>query len=158
MYRPNFCSDCGAKIIRRNWYPWTSRRFCDSCSRRLRKERLTIPLVVGASLVIVGLLAGLKARPRPLTLIIERNRNSPLYNPPNLITTEDGNQDATGEESSNVGTPSNSPSTDSGEVIYTCGARTKKGVPCSRRVHGPIRCWQHKGMPSMLPAEKLIVR
>jgi hypothetical protein len=44
------------------------------------------------------------------------------------------------------------------EPIYTCGARTKKGKPCSRRVHGPVRCWQHKGMPAMLPAEKLIVK
>jgi hypothetical protein len=20
-----------------------------------------------------------------------------------------------------------------------------------RRVHGPVRCWQHKGMPSIIP-------
>ncbi|HET8781874.1 MAG TPA: hypothetical protein VFM63_05630, partial [Pyrinomonadaceae bacterium] len=44
------------------------------------------------------------------------------------------------------------------EHTYTCGARTKKGKPCSRRVHGPIRCWQHKGMPAMLPLEKLIIK
>jgi hypothetical protein len=44
------------------------------------------------------------------------------------------------------------------EQLYTCGARTKKGTPCSRRVHGPVRCWQHKGAKAMLPQEKLIVK
>jgi hypothetical protein len=31
------------------------------------------------------------------------------------------------------------------EKVYTCGARTRKGKPCSRRVKEPGRCWQHKG-------------
>jgi hypothetical protein len=31
------------------------------------------------------------------------------------------------------------------EDVYICGRETKKGTPCSRRVHGPVRCWQHKG-------------
>ncbi|HEX2270458.1 MAG TPA: hypothetical protein VHH35_13015, partial [Pyrinomonadaceae bacterium] len=44
------------------------------------------------------------------------------------------------------------------EQLYICGARTKKGKPCSRRVHGPVRCWQHKGVPAMLPAEKLTIK
>jgi methyl coenzyme M reductase subunit C len=44
------------------------------------------------------------------------------------------------------------------EQLYMCGARTKKGTPCSRRVHGPVRCWQHKGMAAMLPQEKLITK
>jgi hypothetical protein len=44
------------------------------------------------------------------------------------------------------------------EQTYQCGARTKKGTPCSRRVHGPVRCWQHKGQKAMLPLEKLIIK
>ena len=44
------------------------------------------------------------------------------------------------------------------DEIYLCGARTKKGTPCSRRVHGPVRCWQHKGVKAMLPDEKLKVK
>jgi len=36
------------------------------------------------------------------------------------------------------------------EPVYYCGAATKKGTPCSRRVKRPgERCWQHTGMPSM---------
>ncbi len=41
--------------------------------------------------------------------------------------------------------------------IYMCGAQTKKGTPCSRRVKGNVRCFQHTGMPAMLPPEKLRV-
>ena len=44
------------------------------------------------------------------------------------------------------------------EQMYLFGARTKKGTPCSRRVHGPVRCWQHKGAKAMLPLEKLIIK
>jgi hypothetical protein len=50
------------------------------------------------------------------------------------------------------------PATTIEEKTYICGARTKKGTPCSRRVHGPVRCWQHKGAQAMLPIEKLLVK
>jgi hypothetical protein len=36
------------------------------------------------------------------------------------------------------------------EAVYYCGAVTKKGTACSRRVKHPgERCWQHVGMPAM---------
>jgi hypothetical protein len=41
------------------------------------------------------------------------------------------------------------------EVVYYCGAKTKKGTPCSRKVKGATRCWQHFGQPAILPQEKL---
>lgn len=41
------------------------------------------------------------------------------------------------------------------EAVYFCGAETKKGTPCSRRVKGGGRCWQHKGMEPMLPEDEL---
>ncbi len=43
------------------------------------------------------------------------------------------------------------------ETVYFCGAQTKKGTPCSRRIkirNG--RCWQHHGQAAMLPSEKLV--
>ena len=47
------------------------------------------------------------------------------------------------------------PKTQLQDVVYMCGAQTKKGTPCSRRVHGPVRCYQHLGMPPMVAQEKL---
>jgi hypothetical protein len=45
------------------------------------------------------------------------------------------------------------------EPAYICGARTKKGTPCHRRVHAAgERCFQHKGMPAILPLDKLEVK
>ncbi len=41
------------------------------------------------------------------------------------------------------------------ETAYFCGAQTKKGTPCSRRVKNNSRCWQHVGQSAMLPPEKL---
>ena len=78
MYRPNFCSECGAKILRLHWRVWTSRRFCDVCSRHLRRERLTAPLIAAIALLGVGLIAGRAGRPAPPPLIIERHANSSL--------------------------------------------------------------------------------
>ncbi|HET6671368.1 MAG TPA: hypothetical protein VFH15_14170 [Pyrinomonadaceae bacterium] len=146
MYRPNFCSECATKIVRLHWHPWTSRRFCDGCARRLRKERLQVPLVAAVLLLSVGFATGRALRPQPPPLIIQRSVNSPLAK----------------SEGSGVPGPAglnpDSPTPVVEEAVYICGARTKKGTPCSRRVHQPLRCWQHKGMKAMLPAEKLVVK
>lgn len=143
MYRPNFCSECGAKIVRLHWHPWTSRRFCDSCARNLRKERFQAPLIAAVLLTSVGLFTGRALRPKPPPLIIQRSADSPL------LKAESG-QAATGANA-------NSQLVEE-ETVYICGARTKKGTPCSRRVQQPGRCWQHKGMKAILPEEKLRIR
>lgn len=45
------------------------------------------------------------------------------------------------------------------EAYYICGARTKKGRVCKRRVRERnTRCFQHQGRPAILPVEKLIVK
>ena len=146
MYRPNFCSECGTKIVRLHWRPWTSRRFCDTCARRLRRERLKPALLFGILIWSAGFVTGRALRPAPPPLIIQRSANSPLWK------TE-------GESGANrAGIPENAAVQLMEEAVYICGARTKKGTPCSRRVHQPTRCWQHKGMKAMLPTEKLIVK
>ena len=165
MYRPNFCSECGAKILRLHWRVWTSRRFCDVCSRLLRRERLTAPLIAAVALSGVGLIAGRAGRPAPPPLIIERHANSSLLSDqsenrnPQSEQTREVNENSPND--SGVTGVNNSSASQPGlteEVVYICGARTKKGTPCSRRVHGPVRCWQHKGMRPMRPPDKLAVR
>jgi hypothetical protein len=45
------------------------------------------------------------------------------------------------------------------DAAFICGARTKKGTPCRRRVHAAgDRCFQHKGMTAMVPLDKLEVK
>ena len=147
MYRPNFCSECGARILRLHWHIWHSHRFCDQCARRFRKPRLVIPTVAALVFLATGLLAGRALRPAPPPLIIERRADSPLRD-----------SEGPGNTPTRGSATANSQQIVAAEVVYICGARTKKGTPCSRRVHGPVRCWQHKGLPAMLPPEKLIVK
>lgn len=152
MHRPNFCAECGVKIIRLHWHPWTSRRFCDACARRLRKERLMLPLITAIIVFSIGMVTGKSIRPPAPALIIQRSANSPLY----------GSQDMSGNGSVGAAGATQSgsaaPASPVEEAVYICGARTKKGTPCSRRMHEPVRCWQHKGMKAMLPPQKLIVK
>ncbi|HKG48296.1 MAG TPA: hypothetical protein VKB02_16285 [Pyrinomonadaceae bacterium] len=86
------------------------------------------------SLFVFGILIGRGFRREPTPLVIQRTTSVPAQ-------TE---------------TSSQPPVTI--EQTYICGAGTKKGTPCSRRVHGPVRCWQHKGAKAMLPLEKLVVK
>jgi len=159
MYRPNFCSECGVKIVRLHWHLWTSRRFCDSCAKSLRKERLLLRTVASIALLSIGLVAGRAARPVAPPLTIERSGNSPLYGPHDLRNERNEKDVGTVSAPANSENPRTKPQTSSTEeVVYICGARTKKGKPCSRRVHGPVRCWQHKGMPAMLTEEQLVVK
>lgn len=154
MYKPNFCSECGAKLLRLRWHFWTSRRFCNDCARRFRKARFGPALFAMIGLFGAGYVVGLVRRAVPPPLIIERRSDSPLSDTANARSTL---RPATSESGTNPNTTINSPAS-AEEVVYLCGARTKKGTPCSRRVHGPVRCWQHKGMPAMLPQEKLLVQ
>jgi hypothetical protein len=140
MYRPKFCADCGDKIIRVRWHCWTSRKFCGWCAPRFRKEQVIRFATAGAAVLLVGMAIGHAARPAPPPLVIQRNQDvrpvATSANPPST----------TGVSAPSI------------EDVYLCGARTKKGTPCSRRVHGLVRCWQHKGLPAMLPLEKLQIK
>ncbi|HEY5446713.1 MAG TPA: hypothetical protein VIJ87_20095, partial [Pyrinomonadaceae bacterium] len=86
------------------------------------------PILAGVVFLSLGVILGRSIRPPAPPLIIQRNvtaatpTNGATQLP--VIITDD---------------------------VYLCGARTKKGTPCSRRVHGKVRCWQHTGMPSMIP-------
>ena len=157
MYRPNFCSQCGTKLLRLRWYFWTSRRFCKKCACGLRKERYLSWLFAALALISAGYFAGRFRRPEPPPLTIVRRADSPLNSPE-----DPGRSNARATTTTTVGMSPKRTSQSAVEApeeeVYLCGARTKKGTPCSRRVHGPVRCWQHKGMPAMLPQEKLLVK
>jgi hypothetical protein len=133
-YRPNFCCECGEKIVRLRWRLWTSRKFCDTCFRSSGKDYWLQRAVATLILLLAGVLIGRGGRHERPPLIIERPVQSSSQQA--AIT----------------------PPTPLVEQVYTCGARTKKGKPCSRRVHGLVRCWQHKGLPAMLPTEKLVIK
>lgn len=168
MYRPNFCADCGERVLRERWRAWTSRRFCPACEKRHGHAWLR-PLAACCLIACTAFAAGRLMRPAPPPLTIERGE-LPL---PALLTqpSRSSNGAAQHGSPSQPAQQSQTPPTQHGpegtalerptdafEIVSVCGARTKKGTPCSRRVRGTGRCWQHRGKPAMLPASKLIVR
>ncbi|HEV7902555.1 MAG TPA: hypothetical protein VGO96_01840 [Pyrinomonadaceae bacterium] len=171
MYRPNFCAECGEAITRLRWRVWTSRRFCEACEKRFRTGRVMWPVVACVALVASGFIGGRAMRPATPPLVIERGAtNSPALlsqtpktagkQPSASVNAANGNA-ANGNAGAPVygadGTDGERP-TEAGEIVSICGARTKRGTPCSRRVRGTGRCWQHRGRAAMLPAAKLLVR
>jgi len=170
MYKPNFCAECGERVERARWHLWTSRRFCPACARRFQRSQMFLPLMTGLALFGLGLIIGRFQRPAPAPLIVERGQLPPAPSP---VTSKPGaqSQEGEGETDSTAaasppkpgpgygpdGTATERP-TDPNETVSICGARTQKGTPCQRRVRGTGRCWQHKGLPAMLPPNKLTVK
>jgi hypothetical protein len=166
MYKPNFCSECGSSIERARWHFWTSRQFCADCSKHFRRAQFVAPLIAGIALFAVGLATGRAGRPAAPPLIVERGQLAPLPAPSNktegqrAATEIDKESGAAQKQEPAYGADgtANERPTDPEETVSLCGARTQKGTPCQRRVRGQGRCWQHKGMPAMLPPGKLIIQ
>ncbi|MEJ7847569.1 MAG: hypothetical protein WKF92_05730 [Pyrinomonadaceae bacterium] len=160
LYKPSFCCHCGEKIERADWNIFSSRRFCDVCKEENKGFELLAKLaVVGALMLplsVAGSLLGTaKDEPLQKTSFVQTNkmpsapnvkreldsavRNSEVINNkgvaaspalPENSTTEIGKQ------------PRNQKITSEGEVFY-CGAATKKGTACTRKVKTKGNCWQH---------------
>jgi hypothetical protein len=168
LFRPKFCANCGEKIERADWGIFTSRRFCQVCESEFKGQDLIprVIVVIGLLISVVGFGSYLKSGSvatnslvarQPAKLVEQKPAETPAALPP--VATERLPPPA----------PMNLPQTSSvqraskqaskqvaaDEPQYYCGAETKKGTPCSRRVKGNTRCFQHQGMPAMLPAEKL---
>lgn len=121
------------------------------------------PVALCVALVGAGFVAGRAMRPAPPPLVIERGAlNSPLPAPQIPASGKQAAANAAANANTNAsvygadGTARERP-TEAAEIVSICGARTKRGTPCSRRVRGTGRCWQHRGKSAMLPASKLIV-
>jgi hypothetical protein len=166
MHVANYCAECGAPLKRKGWRAWLNRNFCEACARRLGKTSFARPVAGIAVIVIAAFALGRYLRPGTPPLVIERAANSPLSDlPVNLNDTSESGSRNTNSQSEIPQTsddPSARQTSNTGsadDVVYLCGARTKKGTPCQRRVHfAGERCYQHKGKPAILPLEKLIVK
>lgn len=150
-YQPNFCAECGTRIIRESWHLWTSRRFCAACAPRLQRAQIVMPILLGLFLSGAGALAGYAWRtpPPPVVATLAAPNparvTAPINAPPAPVTIA---------PTAPINTLAALPP-DAEAAVSLCGARTRKGTPCTRRVHGTGRCFQHTGAPAMLPPEKL---
>ncbi len=175
FFRPNFCANCGEKVERAEWGVLTSRRFCQVCESEYKGQDLIPRVVVGLGIVIGMLGFGSYLNTSPAGTV----ESTAAYQPRRFTERKTGTQTSSrdpgervdnnrqaeerstsrnGLAEANVVKPENRvpvAKTVISEPAYFCGAETKKGTPCSRRVKGNTRCFQHPGMPAMVSAEKL---
>lgn len=173
FFRPNFCANCGEKIERIDWTLWSSRRFCDLCATDFVVQEYAPRIIAGiALLAIVSTAGAFFSRPdkdeqaAAKRLISQKaatqvtNAASPQVIPPaNVNSAVPGMPQPNQASKTFAAIPQTKPplvdKTGATDIAYFCGAETKKGTACSRRVKGNIRCYQHVGMPAMLSADKL---
>ena len=175
FFRPSFCANCGEKIARTDWGVFTSRRFCPVCESEYKGVDL-IPRAVVAFGVIFGMWGmsvwlqspsdrnravesspvAIRERPTEQAVAnLERERRRtvtpPLSGDGNSVLPHTLVSERTAYEPPIVKRPNTIKKAE--EPIYYCGAETKKGTACTRRVKGNVRCYQHLGMPVMATAE-----
>ena len=177
-YKPKHCCQCGEKIDRVDWKPWTSRRFCQLCETELGVHEWIPRILVGAGLLfgLYGVGSYFQKPEKQLKIAptystgANRESNTAHQKTVAQIRTDGNIQSPT--QASNSATQnklptailksdlkSKQPDPQVGELpekVYFCGAPTKKGTMCSRRMKKGGRCWQHEGQAALLPQEKLI--
>src|SRR5215210_5714546 len=74
LYKPKYCCHCGEEIERIEWFPWTSRRFCETCATE-NKIYDWLPagfVVFGILLSIFGLGTYLKSGEKRLPVAVKQ--------------------------------------------------------------------------------------
>lgn len=182
LYRPKFCCECGSRIERGDWKLWTSRRFCENCEIDKIAHEL-FPKIAAGILILFGLFGAgtflrqpekpLKVTPVPANATnFSKSRQVSDKNPVQPTAQTAANENRILNVNQSLKTPADpkraenprlqskdlpAAKSETGEPVYFCGAQTKKGTPCSRRVKGGGRCWQHAGQTAMMPPEKLLI-
>ena len=175
IYRPNFCCSCGEKIERAAWPLLASRRFCDLCQTEHQTAdwlpRITV--ILGLVLAAAGVVAMFRPTQhienagvsRAADIIPRAGEHSTASQ--NNATPQSISQSQTGpilaETQPSPTTPPvtlrSAVTAHESDAVYYCGAATRKGTACTRRVKRPgERCWQHQGMPAMADNAQKIMR
>jgi len=177
-YKPKHCCQCGEKIDRVDWKPWTSRRFCELCETEFGIYDKLKWILVGIGLLfgLYGIGSYFQKPDKQLSIAANQfaaaNPKSDTAQQKTVgqVPIDDGVQSPL--KASNSAAPTKSPmaalksdlktkqsESQTGEAVekvYFCGATTRKGTMCSRRMKNGGRCWQHAGQAALLPQEKLI--
>jgi hypothetical protein len=143
MAAARFCSECGErlKLKRASITPFCS--FCRHCSTPFRRIRLGL-IAIPCICALIGFAFGRYTSSR-----------EPFYfigSPVDLSASRVGPSAAGNNSLSSPGsaplTQREQPVISSGAADSMCGAQTKSGKPCRRKVKGGGYCWQHRDKQS----------
>ena len=172
FYKPKFCCECGEKIERIEWKLLSSRRFCDLCAVEQKQYEVGKRIAGGALMLaalfgVFGYFSGGNAAETPAVTVERASRNltaaslkGPTAKAADAAPATEKDLPAAGQpEKPRVEhlapDPSSTVRRPPPAAEYFCGAMTKKGTPCSRRVKTKGRCWQHTGLPEAKKSESL---
>ena len=137
MPRANYCSDCGTALPAGRTSLLTMRAACVGCAPRLKRKRLL--MVAGFALcLVISFVLGRNTTPR-----------QPFYL---LGTPIDPQASANPAGATRLPLEANTPLADgplpaegpANAAAMICGAPTKSGKPCQRKVAGGGYCYQHR--------------
>lgn len=165
LYKPNYCCNCSEKIERIEWNMLTSRRFCGSCAVENRRYDYGVRILVASGMLAIvfgiGNLWGSGGGKQQMTSVVPVAAGTDEHPAPTAFanTVRSGPRVAISMDPSDAIANSNSPGTAlegkserSINSKFYCGALTKKGTPCSRKVRTKgARCYQHEGKPAAPP-------
>lgn len=180
FYKPKFCCNCGEKIERIDWRLWTSRRFCDVCAIEQKGYELLPRVIIGIAFLfgIFGIGSYFQDRTPvlskselntvgaagPKRTVAAESKRQPEQSEPSVYGLEGGKKETQATAAQTTESPVAAATKEqpkirniaSDEPVYYCGAMTKKGKPCTRRVKSSNqRCWQHAGQPSAVNTRKV---
>ncbi|MEK6321192.1 MAG: hypothetical protein AABN33_05855 [Acidobacteriota bacterium] len=147
MAAARFCSECGERlrVKRLGSLPFPS--FCSHCSPRFNLARLMLIVALTLSAAVGFAIGHYTTAREPFYYIgtpVESSSNRIAPPPNDNAAHSSRSSEAVKQREHMVASPSAS------EGI--CGARTKSGRPCQRKVKGGGYCWQHR---EKFGAEKL---
>jgi len=170
FFRPKFCCNCGEKIERSEWRLWTSRRFCDLCATeyKLLDYLPAAVVVLGLCLALFGIGNFLREpeneqgfdRVRTSAKPQQNLKPAPLYSQKTEPIEHTGSGARTAANIATVAPTGpipqiyeqpNREAKTSEDAVFYCGAMTKKGTPCTRRVKTKGFCWQHAKTAGIAP-------
>lgn len=135
MAAARFCSECGERLQVKRRAVLPLRAFCARCSPRFRTVRL-----ISAAILVLATIAFAASR-----LNTEREPFYLIGTPLEQLSTKSGTAASPGAIES---TRSSAQTVAGDSVIAICGATTRSGKPCQRKVKGGGYCWQHRDKPA----------
>lgn len=135
MAAARFCSECGERLEVKRRAGLPLRAFCARCSPRFRTVRLISAAILVLATIAFGV-SRLTPEREPFYLI-----GTPLQSSTNAANTA--------SPDSMEPARSNAQPVTVDSAIGLCGAPTRSGKPCQRKVKGGGYCWQHRDKPEV---------
>jgi hypothetical protein len=133
MHTPKFCSECGEVLKANRARLATGRAYCDPCAPRFRALRF-LKVASLALFIIVAFAIGRYGTP-PRTIYL-------IGTPIEPIATAEPSATSAANPASSSHEMRTTNAAD--ESVTLCGAPTKSGKPCQRKVKGGGYCYQHR--------------